>query len=361
MRNDYYYHGSDIEAISKNYNINADSLINFAANVNPNGLSPRLKDDFDIDIITSYPDREYEGLKKAISEYTGASYDNILVGNGTSELISTFIRTIKPGKAMIIGPTYSEYEREVSLSGGRAYYFPLYEEDDFKLNNELLSDRLDKTIDMLIICNPNNPTSSAIDVITMRRILDVCKENHIYVMVDETYIEFASSIEAYSAVSLSEYYTNLIILRSTSKFFASPGLRLGYAIIRDTNMISEINRKAKPWMVNSIATQAGEIMLQDSDYINSTKKLIDEERDFCYNALLEMDGYKPYRPYANFMLVKINKAGVTSHDIFEKAVRNSMLIRDCSTFPFLTDEYIRFCFMNHDANARLIDLLRDYP
>ncbi len=359
MSNDYYYHGSDIEAISKKYNIKESDIINFAANVNPNGLSPRLKEQFDINIITSYPDREYVALKEAISDYTGAPNQNILVGNGTSELISTFIRTIRPGKAMIIGPTYSEYEREVSLSGGRAYYFPLYEEDVFKLNLDLLNDRLDKTIDMLIICNPNNPTSSAIDLITMRHILDICKQNHIYVMVDETYIEFVSAIEAYSAVSLSQYYTNLIILRSTSKFFATPGLRLGYAIIGDSNMISDINGHSKPWMVNSIAATVGEIMFRDNEYINSTRQLINEEQEYCYNALLELDGYKPYKPYANFMLVKINKVGITSNNVFESLIKEGLLIRDCSSFPFLTDKYIRFCFMNHEENKKLIDNIKN--
>ncbi|MCR4611108.1 MAG: aminotransferase class I/II-fold pyridoxal phosphate-dependent enzyme [Lachnospiraceae bacterium] len=357
MKSEYYYHGSDIEKIKAKYNISEDDLINFAANVNPFGLSPNLKKEFDIDIITSYPNRQYTELKTAIAEYTNSSVENVLVGNGTSELISTFIRHIHPSKAMIIGPTYSEYEREVSLSGGQSYYFPLYEEDGFKINADTLIDRLDKSIDMLIICNPNNPTSSCIDCITMRRILDVCKENHIYVMIDETYIEFVAEINAYSAVSLTDFYNNLIILRSTSKFFASPGLRLGYAIIGNEDFIAEINKTSKPWMVNSFAAKAGEIMLRDSDYIEKTNKLINEEREYCYNALLAADGFKPYKPYANFMLVKINKANLTSNDVFEKAIKQGMLIRNCSTFPFLTDEYFRFCFMEHDANVKLIDCI----
>ena len=358
MKNNYYYHGSDIEKIKLKYNISDDSLINFAANVNPLGISPLLMEEFNLDIITSYPDRDYTSLKSVIADYTGASADNILVGNGTSELISTFIRSISPKKAMIIGPTYSEYEREVSLSGGKSYYFPLYEEDDFKLNDSLLISRLDKSIDMLIICNPNNPTSSCIDLVTMRRILDVCKENHIYVLIDETYIEFVSKVEAYSAISLSQYYTNLFILRSTSKFYASPGLRLGYAIVGSHDIIYDINRVAKPWMVNSVAARAGEIMLTDYNYIRETSLLVNEERDFCYNSFLEMGGYKPYKPYANFMLVKINKSGITSNDVFEAAIHEGMLIRNCSTFPFLTDEYFRFCFMKHDDNKKLIECIK---
>ncbi len=361
MKNDYYFHGSDLEEIQAKYNVKAEDITNFAANVNPLGISPKLRKELsnNLDIITSYPDREYTNLKNAISEYASTNVENILVGNGTSELISSFIRYISPKKAVIIGPTYSEYEHEVSKTGGKAYYLPLYEDDDFKLNIDYLLNKLDKSTDMLIVCNPNNPTSSCIDLVTMRHILDACKENHIYVLIDETYIEFVNAIEAYSAVSLSQFYSNVIILRSTSKFFACPGLRLGYAITGNPDLIAQINRTSKPWMINSIASEAGQIMFKDTDYIKETLDLINKERDYCYNAFLELDGYKPYKPYANFMLVKINKKNVTSNDVFEKAIKKGMLIRDCSTFPFLTSEYFRFCFMKHEDNMKLLDCIRN--
>ena len=95
-------------------------------------------------------------------------------------------------------------------------------------------------------------------------------------------------------------------------------------------------------------------MFRDYEYIKETSSLINEERDYCYNALLAMDGFKPYKPYANFMLVKVNKANITADNIFENAVREGLLIRNCSSFPFLTDEYFRFCFMTHEDNVRLI-------
>ena len=360
MKNDYYFHGSDIERIKEKYKIKNEEIINFAANVNPLGISPQLKAELSnhMDIITTYPDRNYTTLKKSIAGYVGTNTDNILVGNGTSELISLFIEIINPKKAMIIGPTYSEYERKVTLMGGNAYYFPLHEDEDFKLEADCLIDKLDRSIDMLIMCNPNNPTSSCVDLVTTRKILDACKENHIYVLIDETYIEFVTSIEAYSAVSLSEYYNNVIILRSTSKFFASPGLRLGYAIIGNTDLISKINQNKNPWMINSIAAKAGEIMFADRKYIKDTSDLINKERDFMYNAFLATDGFKPYKPYANFMLVKINKPNITSKDIFEGAITNRLLIRDCSTFPFLNNNYFRFCFMEHEDNLKLLDCIR---
>lgn len=146
----------------------------------------------------------------------------MIVGNGSTELISLFIQIEHPKKAMIIGPTYSEYEREISLGGGTTLYYPLREKDDFRLDvNDFIS-HLNENIDLLVICNPNNPTSSCITSTDMRRILDACKEYDIYVMVDETYVEFAENMEEIDSVPLTNYYNNIVILRGTSKFFAAP-------------------------------------------------------------------------------------------------------------------------------------------
>ncbi|MBD9253234.1 Fe-S cluster assembly ATPase SufC, partial [bacterium] len=172
----------------------------------------------------------YTSLRKCIAAYCGTDHENVIVGNGSTELISLFIQIEHPKKAMIIGPTYSEYEREISLGGGTTLYYPLREKDDFRLDvNDFIS-HLNENIDLLVICNPNNPTSSCITSADMRHILDACKEYDIYVMVDETYVEFAENMEEIDSVPLTNYYNNIVILRGTSKFFAAPGLRLGYAI-----------------------------------------------------------------------------------------------------------------------------------
>ena len=121
-----------------------------------------------IDAITTYPDREYTSLRKCIAAYCGTDYEDVIVGNGSTELISLFIQIEHPKKAMIIGPTYSEYEREISLGGGTTLYYPLREKDDFRLDvNDFIS-HLNENIDLLVICNPNNPTSSCITSADMR-------------------------------------------------------------------------------------------------------------------------------------------------------------------------------------------------
>ena len=354
-----HFHGSDLEKIEEIYGIKKEEIVSFSANVNPLGVSPLLRTTLadKIDAITTYPDREYTSLRKCIAAYCGTDYENVIVGNGSTELISLFIQIEHPKKAMIIGPTYSEYEREISLGGGTTLYYPLREKDDFRLDvNDFIS-HLNENIDLLVICNPNNPTSSCITSTDMRRILDACKEYDIYVMVDETYVEFAENMEEIDSVPLTNYYNNIVILRGTSKFFAAPGLRLGYAITGNRDLIKAINTRKNPWTINSLAVVAGETMFSDTAYIKETKDLITKERARMYQAFCESPDYKVYKPSGNFMLVRILRNDLTSQDLFDRAIREKMMIRDCSTFPFLDNKYIRFCIMNPEDNDRLLHCL----
>lgn len=354
-----HFHGSDLEKIEAIYGIKKENITSFSANVNPLGISPRLRQHLanHIDCISSYPDRDYTSLRTCLAAYVGAEADHIIVGNGSTELISLFIQIEHPKKAMILGPTYSEYEREVALGGGTTLYYPLREEDDFVLEPAHLIEKLDDSIDLLILCNPNNPTSSCITQDAMRRILDTCKEHDIYVMVDETYIEFVDDIPAMSAVPLAASYNNIIILRGTSKFFAAPGLRLGYAITGNEDLLRAMNGRKSPWMINSLAAMAGELMFTDTEYIEKTRALIQSERTRCYEILSSDERFHPYQPSANFMLVRLADTSLTSALLFDRAIREGMMIRDCSTFPFLSDAYIRFCFMKPVDNDRLLACL----
>ena len=222
--------------------------------------------------------------------------------------------------------------------------------------NDFIS-HLNENIDLLVICNPNNPTSSCITSADMRHILDACKEYDIYVMVDETYVEFAENMEEIDSVPLTNYYNNIVILRGTSKFFAAPGLRLGYAITGNRNLIKAINTRKNPWTINSLAVVAGETMFSDTAYIKETKDLITKERARMYQAFCESPDYKVYKPSGNFMLVRILRNDLTSQELFDRAIREKMMIRDCSTFPFLDNKYIRFCIMNPEDNDRLLHCL----
>lgn len=361
IRHSDHFHGSDLEKIERIYGIRREDIISFSANVNPLGLSEKVKDELarNLDAITSYPDREYTQLRKTIGYYCLAPFDNIVVGNGSTELLSLMIQIRHPKRALILGPTYSEYEREVSLGGGTSLYFPLEEENDFRLDTEAFASQLNERLDLLVICNPNNPTSSAVTSWQMRRILDICKRYDIFVMVDETYVEFAEDYEAITSIPLTYYYNNLVILRGISKFFASPGLRLGYAVTGNQDLIHAINDRKNPWTINSLAEVAGRLLFTDHDYIRRTKELVAAERSRVFQTLSHIDGLKVYPPSANFILVRLLKDWVDAGVMFDAAIRQHMMLRNCSTFPFLNNFYFRLCFMKPEDNDRLLNCIRD--
>ena len=176
-------------------------------------------------------------------------------------------------------------------------------------------------------------------------------------MVDETYVEFSEKADEITSIPLTNYYNNIIILRGISKFFAAPGLRLGYAICGNHQLLQDIDSKKNPWTINSLAAVAGEIMFQDKEYIHDTKELISSERRRICGILDKCPNIKYYPPHGNFILVRILRDDVTSMDLFEAAIRKGLMIRDCSTFPFLDNKYIRFCFMNPADNDALLNVL----
>lgn len=354
------FHGSDIEKICEYYHLNKEDIVKFGANVNPLGLSPRVKEAIadHLDLLSSYPDRDYTSLRRTIAGYCGIPADYILPGNGSSELIALLIETLQPKHTLILGPTYSEYSRELSFSGSTQEYYHLREDRDFRLDPDDLCRTLEKGYDFLILCNPNNPTSSALTSGELRTLLDYCSSHDVFVMIDETYVEFAPDVDAVTAVPLTRDYSCLMVLRGVSKFFAAPGMRFGYGITGNRSFMEHMKEKQIPWSLNSIGAFAGEQMFLDTDYIRRTRELILSERDRMYRELSGMPEYKTYPPYANFLLLQILKEGVTSADVFERCIRSGLMIRDCSSFQCLDGQFIRFCIMMPEDNTRLLNVLK---
>ena len=268
------FHGSDIEKVCEIYGLRREDIIMFGANVNPLGLSEHVKEQLAgrLDILSSYPDRNYTSLCSTISEYCNIPAEFILPGNGSSELIALLIQERNPKHTLILGSTYSEYARELSFSGSTQEYYHLREEDNFVLNVDDLCHTLEGKYDFLILCNPNNPTSSAIKVNDLRRIVSFCNERNIFVMIDETYVEFAPDINEITAISLTREFQNLMVLRGVSKFYAAPGMRLGYGITGNLEFLKKMKEKQVPWSLNSLGALAGELMLQDKTYIRQTRR-----------------------------------------------------------------------------------------
>ena len=185
-----HQHGGDLDAIQNKYHIPKNEIVDFSGNINPLGFPDSVKQRLakNLDIICVYPDKNYAALRKAISNYTGAEAEHIVVGNGSTELISTFIKIAQAKQTLIVAPAYSEYEREVTLCGSEYRYFALEEKEQFCLNVSKLIAALTSDIGLLVLCNPNNPTGTIVTKIQLEQILQHCKQNNIFVKIGRAHV-----------------------------------------------------------------------------------------------------------------------------------------------------------------------------
>lgn len=357
----HHAHGGDLDAIQRKYNIPKEEILDFSGNINPLGFPVSATEELakNLHLISTYPDKHYTDLRKAISAYTGANLEHIVVGNGSTELISTFIQTVAAKNSIIIGPAYSEYEREITLLGGAYTYFPLLEETDFMLDVSALIAALTEDIGMLVICNPNNPTGTAISTTNLERIVSHCKKNGTSILVDETYIEFADNLSDICAIPLAKDYDNLFVIRGTSKFFAAPGIRLGYGVSSNKAFLHQLQANQDPWSVNSLAAFVGELIFSDFDFHKETQTLISTERKKAFDELATWKNIKAYPSSANFILLRLLTDKTNAAEIFEHLILKKMLIRDAASFTFLDERYLRFCILSPEDNANLLVALKE--
>ncbi|MEG0014657.1 MAG: aminotransferase class I/II-fold pyridoxal phosphate-dependent enzyme [Cellulosilyticaceae bacterium] len=360
MKNKHYLHGGDLDAAAKLYGLDRNKIWDFSGNINPLGTSKKARELMckDIDFISTYPDRNYESLKETLATYCHTLASHILVGNGTSELISLAIHHLSPKKALTLAPTYSEYEREIQMVGGLLDYYTLNPHTQFTLDIEGLCQILDQSYDLLILCNPNNPTSTVLTRKELESILAYCKVKGVFVMIDETYIEFCDEPHQVSAISLTTKFENLLVLRGISKFFSAPGLRFGYGICSNIAFLTALKKKQNPWSVNMLATIGAKAMFEDIDYISSTHSLFVKERARLTAELSSWDAVQVFIPQANFVLLKLLDTPLTGSEIANQLIAQNMLIRDASSFPSLDETYIRFCFLAPHQNDKLLALLK---
>lgn len=352
------FHGSDIEIIAKKYDMSVDSIIPYASNVNPMGMSPMAKQALidNVEAISSYPERDYATLREQISQYTKAAPENMILGSGTSDLIRLTFETVKPQRTMIIGPTYGEYSRMAAIAGSEVEKYMLQNLDDFEIDVDMFIKNLNDSIDMLILCNPNNPTGKLISKGQLDTILDACLKHNIFVVVDEAYIEFVKDTELVTAISLTKKYDNLIVFRSVSKFFAAPGIRFGYAITSNSDFLEAAGNSANPWNVNTFACVAG-VMFTDEHYINLTKSLIQTERNLITSAMSSRKSIKVFKPSANFILIKLLKEDQTAAEVFDYCLKKGLMIRDCSDYEGLGNKFVRFCFLKPEQNDLMVNTI----
>lgn len=330
-----FEHGGDI--------YRNDIRLDFSANINPFGMPEGVKAAVteNIDKLSCYPDTECEALRNAIAKKEGVTADNILCGNGAADLIFAVVRAIMPKRALLIAPTFSEYEKALLSIGCKTEYFVLNEESGFALTERFLDFLTD--IDMIFICNPNNPVGNVIDRNLMDRILKKCADNHIIAVVDECFMDFVP--EGYSVKGQA------VVIKAFTKLYAMAGIRLGY-MIGDTKIIGDTKSKMQSWSVSSPAQLAGIAAVYDREYAEKSVKYISREREFLIKELKNLN-FTVYGSEANFVFFK----GDTK--IYEELLKKSILIRSCENFRGLDSRFYRAAVRLHEENISLINALKE--
>lgn len=266
---------------------------------------------------------------------------------------SFFLRQCKPvcpQKALVIAPSFSEYEEALRSVGAEAEYYYLCEEDNFQIQEDYV-DKLSEEIDMIFLCNPNNPTGQTIDRDMLIKILDRCKKQNIVVILDECFLEFLDEPNRYEMSNLRGEYPNLLIIKAFTKIFSMPGLRLGYAISSNPDILEEMSWKLQQWNVSVPAQMAGVAALENpKEYIRQTREYVSGQREYMRN-IMKMMGYVVFASKANYLFFK-GRPGLE-----KEALEAGFLIRDCQNYEGLSEGFYRIAVRTKEENERLITWL----
>ena len=328
------------------------NVIDFSSNVNPLGCHPGVKKYLKKQLhqIDVYPDSESTKLRSNLKWFTGINPSQILVGNGATEIIYNFCSVFvnKKTKVLIPCPTFSEYEKAVNFFGGKIIHFK-----SLNLKNDLTK-FLSKipSNGIVFFCNPNNPTGELLSKKSIEQIVKIAQKKSTLVFLDETFIELVPDSNP-SLVKSMKSYDNLFILRSFTKSFGLAGLRIGYGV--GSKKIIEILQRVKiPWNVNYIAQSAASAALCYSDFLEISRKNIKKEYSFLINSLSKFQWLTCFQSSTNFILIKTK---IKSKLLQKKLLKKNILIRDCSTFCGLNENYIRIAVKNRNQNKLLLKAL----
>lgn len=338
-----YEHGGDIWG-------NTPVRLDFSVNLNPLGMPGKVKRAITehIEEYEAYPDVYCRRLREAIAAHEGVSPEDVLCGNGAAELIYRICLAKKPKSTLLLAPTFSEYERAAMFSGSKIHYRYLKEECQFALTEGILSDITQET-DLAFLCNPNNPTGRLADISLMEQIAARCSETDTLLVVDECFLPFTNGA---SCKTLLGRYPGIVILDAFTKRYAMAGLRLGYILSKDHELIKASRESGPCWNVSAVAQAAGLAALACSEYVEQARLLLDKERPYLLSALSSM-GLGVYPSSANYVLFRCEK------ELKEPMLQRGILIRSCANYEGLDNSFYRVCVMRREQNDILIAALRE--
>lgn len=353
-----YDHGGDLFALAGKMGVRFEELADFSASINPLGISPAVRNAIigSMDGLVHYPYAYAEPLCAALADFHGVDPGQVVAANGTTELIYLLPRVIPGSSAMIVAPAFSEYEKALVAAGWEVRHHCLSPAERFDLNIDALSrDLSENRCQILFLCNPGNPTGRLYSLEEIVAVAALCRSLGLLLVLDEAFIDFCG--EDASAISSAVSEGGVIVLRSMTKFYAIPGLRLGYAVT-DAPTAAAISRTRGPWSVNSLAMAAGMAALADVDFRIRTLDYLAVARERFAAGLRKIKGVSPFAGAANYLLVRLS-VPIPSSEIRLRLLGKRLLIRDCGNFHGLDDSFIRTAIRSPDENAMLVAALQD--
>ncbi|MGB9660566.1 MAG: threonine-phosphate decarboxylase CobD [Moorellaceae bacterium] len=352
-------HGGNWQEIQQRYGWAPEEILDFSVNINPWGPPPGvwacLADN--LKAVRRYPDPNNMQLKEALSSYLQVPREALLIGNGASEIIYLLCFLLRPKAVLLAEPTFAEYSRAAGAAGSKLVTLRLQPSDGFRLEVGAYCRQLSQ-VDMAFLCHPNNPVGNLLDEEDLQRIWEESERRGTWLVVDESFLDFVPEWPKISLCRVAARASRLIVLRSLTKFFALPGLRLGCAVAAP-DLIRYLEARRDPWSVNILAQMAGVEALKDQDYQLRTRTWLEKERGRFYRELASLPGIRPYPSQTNFFLVDISFSGWASSQLAEACARRRVIIRDCSSFPGLQQDYVRVAVKQEEANNCLLRVLRE--
>lgn len=337
-----YGHGGDIYS--------RDIKYDFSANINPLGMPENAVSALisGISKLEAYPDTECAELTKAIAFYENVKKEYILCGNGASDLIYRLVYALRPKRALLIAPAFSEYARALESVGCEIEYELLLEKNGFELTDSVL--RRIPNADIFFVCSPNNPIGNTVKPELRKKIAEKCTLSGTRLVADECFIDFVCGAEKLTAKN--HLSSGVIVLKAFTKIFAMAGLRLGYIICEDPNVIARVKSIGQCWSVSSAAQIAGIAALSQKGYIEETKRFVAKEREYLSESLKKL-GFKVFQSETNFIFF----SSESNTDIKSLLLSEKIAIRDCENYYGLGNGFFRIAVRTHSENLFLINTL----
>lgn len=331
--------------------------LDFSVNINPLGIPERVEEAIykSVRQCVHYPQINAQTLCEETGRMLGISSENLIFGNGASELFMAVIHALKPQKILIPVPSFYGYEHAAMAAEGEVVFYETKKEEEFVLTERFLK-ALDADIDLLFLANPNNPTGALLDWDFLRKILDICREKEIVVVADECFIDFCE--DGYSLLGETENYRNLIVVQAFTKIFSIPGVRLGYLVCSNENILLAIQRHLPEWNTSVVAQAAGMACIKETDFIKETRAYVKKERQFLETELGKA-GFTVYSGQADFILMYDDKPLDKEKPLYDYLLQRGILIRDCQSFRGLSEGYYRIAVKKHEENIILLRAIQD--